>query len=339
MTALTKYDRLEATGLWRPDPDGQRREVIVSIGNATLMIADMNDQAITHWSLAAVARANSGATPAIYYPDGDKEKGETLELPENEAEMIDAIESLRTAIAKTRPRPGRLRWLGVSLSIAAVAAVVLFWLPAAMRDNTLRVVPQVKRETIGVALIDRMQRVTGPMCNDAAGLRALRRLGSRLETRKLAVVPALGRPALHLPGGVIVLDRSVFEDWEEPDVAAGYILSELATQLERDPLADLLNVVGPWENFRLLTTGEVSGDALDAYAEHLMTAPSNTPDTANLLALFEASDVPSSPFARAYDITAESTLELIEGDPMKGRVTEPLLPDSAWLRLQSLCGG
>ncbi len=337
MTALNKYDRIEATGLWRPAPDGQRREVIVSIGDATLVISDMNDQAITHWSLAAVARTNAGVTPAIYHPDGDE--GETLELPEHEGEMISAIESLRTAIAKSRPRPGRLRWLGVTVSIAVVAAVVLFWLPGAMRDNTLRVVPQVKRETLGVALIDRMQRITGPMCSDAAGLRALRRLGSRLETFKLAVVPALGRPALHLPGGVIVLDRSVFEDWEEPDVAAGYILSELATQLERDPLADLLDVVGPWENFRLLTTGEVSGDALDAYAEHLMTAPAHTPDTANLLALFEASDVPATPFARARDITGESTIELIEGDPMQGRDTEPLLPDSAWLRLQSLCGG
>lgn len=337
MTALNKYDRIEATGLWRPAPDGQRREVIVSIGDATLIISDMNDQAITHWSLAAVARTNAGVTPAVYHPDGDE--GETLELPEHEGEMISAIESLRTAIAKSRPRPGRLRWLGVTLSIAVGAAVVLFWVPGAMRDNTLRVVPQVKREALGVALIDRMQRITGPMCRDAAGLRALRRLGSRLETLKLAVVPALGRPALHLPGGVIVLDRSVFEDWEEPDVAAGYILSELATQLERDPLADLLDVVGPLENFRLLTTGEISGDALDAYAEHLMTAPAQAPDTDNLLALFEASDVPATPFARARDITGESTIELIEGDPMQGRDTEPLLPDSAWLRLQSLCGG
>ena len=337
MTALPKYDRLEATGLWRPNPEGQRREVIVSIGNATLMITDMNDSAITHWSLAAVARSNPEATPAIYHPDGDE--GETLELPANESEMIDAIETLRAAIAKSRPRPGRLRWLGVGLSVAAVAGLVLFWLPGAMRDNTLRVVPQVKREAIGVALIERMQRVTGPMCNDAAGLRALRRLGLRLDTQKLAVVPALGRPSLHLPGGVIVLDRRVFEDWEEPDVAAGYVLSELALQIERDPLAELLDAVGPWENFRLLTTGEVSDDALDGYAEHLMTAPAYTPDTGNLLALFEASDVRATPFARARDITGESVLALIEGDPMQGKDTDPLLPDSAWLRLQGLCGG
>lgn len=337
MTALTKYDRLEATGLWRPAPDGQRREVIVSVGNATLMIADMNDQAIAHWSLAAVARANPGTLPAVFHPDGDD--GETLELPEHETEMVEAIEILRSAITKSRPRPGRLRWLGVILSVTAVAALVLFWLPSAMRDNTLRVVPQVKREALGVALIERMQRVTGPMCNDPAGLRSLRRLGARLETPKLAVVPGLGRPALHLPGGVIVLDRSVFEDWEEPDVAAGYILSELALQVERDPLSDMLDVIGAWENFRLLTTGEVSEDALDTYAEYLMTAQKHDPDIVNLLALFEASDVPATPFARARDITGESVLELIEGDPMQGQETEPLLPDSTWLRLQGLCGG
>ncbi|WP_299024755.1 hypothetical protein [uncultured Sulfitobacter sp.] len=337
MTALTKYDRLEATGLWRATPDGQRREVIVSIGNATLMIADMNDQAITHWSLAAVARREDKTTTAIFHPDGDP--GETLELPEHENEMIDAIETLRRAIAKSRPRPGRLRWLGAGLSVAAVAALVVFWLPGAMRDNTLRVVPQVKREAIGVALIERMQRVTGPLCSDSAGLRALRRLGGRLDTPKLAVVPALGRAALHLPGGVIVLDRSVFEDWEEPDVAAGYILAELALQVERDPLADLLDVTGPWENFRLLTTGEISGGALDTYAEYLMTAPSGIPDTANLLALFEASDLRSTPYARARDITGESVLDLIEGDPMQNRETEPLLADSTWLRLQGVCGG
>lgn len=337
MTALSKYDRLEATGLWRPTPDGQRREVIVSVGDATLVISDMNDQAIAHWSLAAVARANPGELPAVFHPDGDQ--GETLELPEHETEMVAAIDTLRAAIAKHRPRPGRLRWLGVGLSITAVVALMVFWLPGAMRDNTLRVVPQVKREALGVALIDRMQRVTGPLCNDVAGLRALRRLGTRLETPKLAVVPALGRPALHLPGGVILLDRSVFEDWEEPDVAAGFILSELALQVERDSLADLLDVAGPWENFRLLTTGDISGAALDAYAEHLMTAPRSEPDTTNLLALFEAADVPATPYARARDITGESVLALIEGDPMQGRATEPLIADSTWLRLQGLCGG
>ncbi|MEQ6248784.1 hypothetical protein ABMC89_07835 [Sulfitobacter sp. HNIBRBA3233] len=337
MTALKKYARLEATGLWRASPDSQRREVVVSVGDATLVISDTKDQAITHWSLAAVERFNPGVMPAIYHPDGDP--GETLEIDAGETEMIEAIEQLRRAVLRTRPRPGRLRWLGAALSVSAVAALMLFWLPGAMRDNTLRVVPQVKREAIGVALMDRLQRVAGPLCEDEAGLRALRTLGARLNTPKLAVVPGLTRPALHLPGGVIVLNRSVFEDWEEPDVAAGFILAELALQVERDPLATLLDAAGPWENFRLLTTGEISDSALDAYAEQLVTAEKREPDMGNLLALFESTQVRSTPYARARDITGESVLPLIEADPQAGRATDPLLADSTWLRLQSICGG
>ena len=35
MTALRKYARLEASGLWRSGADAQRRDVIVSIGDAS----------------------------------------------------------------------------------------------------------------------------------------------------------------------------------------------------------------------------------------------------------------------------------------------------------------
>ena len=71
MTALKKYARLEATALWRAGPDVQRREVIVSIGDATLVISDLKDQALTHWSLAAVDRAKPAlrfSTPTAIRP-------------------------------------------------------------------------------------------------------------------------------------------------------------------------------------------------------------------------------------------------------------------------------
>ncbi|AXI45409.1 hypothetical protein C1J03_04760 [Sulfitobacter sp. SK012] len=337
MTALTKYDRIEATGLWRPDAQAQRREVIVSIGDATLMISDSKDQAITHWSLAAVARVNPDEYPAIFHPDGDT--SETLELPENETVMIAAIEKLRRAVNRTRPRPGRLRFLGVGLSIAAVLALGVFWLPGAMQDNTLRVVPQVKRKSLGTALLDRLQRVSGPRCSDAVGSAALTRLGLRLGVSRLAVLPNLTQPALHLPGGLIVINRSVIEDYEEPDVAAGYILAEVSRRATLDPLRPLLSVAGPWENFRLLTTGDLAPETLDAYAEHLLSHPAAPPKDQPLLELFGTAQLRSTPYAMARDITGETVLELVEGDPMQGKNTEPLLTDGDWLRLQSICGG
>ncbi|WP_370400668.1 hypothetical protein [Sulfitobacter sp. JB4-11] len=335
MTALTKYARIEAAGLWRATPDAQRRDVIVSMGDATLTVTDLKDQPLAHWSLAAVERANPGTRPAIFHPDGDP--GETLELPEDEAEMIDAIETLRRAITRSRPRPGRLRWAGVAASIVVVAALALFWLPGAMQDHTLRVVPPAKRASIGAALLERIERVSGPACKDEAGRAALNRLGTRLNAGKLIVLQDMTRPGLHLPGGLIVLDHSVIEDFEEPDVAAGYVLTELAHRTTTDPLRDMLSVMGLRENFRLLTTGDVAPKALDAYAEHLMTQTPRAPDLALHLARFEKAQVRSTPYAYALDITGETTLPLIEGDPMYGRLTEPLLSDATWLRLQNIC--
>ena len=71
MTALDKYDRLEATGLWRATPDDQRREVVVSLGDASLTMSDLNDCPLAHWSVAAIARANPGAMPALSAPTGN----------------------------------------------------------------------------------------------------------------------------------------------------------------------------------------------------------------------------------------------------------------------------
>ena len=71
-TALSKYQRLEAAGLWRADARPRKRlDVIVSVGEATLTITDMRERVQTHWSIAAIARANPGQRPAIYHPDGD----------------------------------------------------------------------------------------------------------------------------------------------------------------------------------------------------------------------------------------------------------------------------
>ncbi len=337
MTALSQYARLEATALWRAAPDAQRREVVVSLGDATLVIKDMTDQALAHWSLAAVERANPGARPAIYHPDGDT--GETLEFNEDETEIIEAIEKLRRAITRSRPHPGRLRWLGMFVSIAVVIAIAAFWLPGAMQDHTLRVVPNVKRAEIGAALLKRIERVSGTMCADSEGLAALSQLSSRLAAGTLAVLPNMTRPSLHLPGGLVVLNRSVIEDHEEPDVAAGFVLTEMTHRDAKDPLRDVLQITGLLENFRLLTTGNLTPTALDVYTEHLMTEAPVRPEMSAHLARFEAAALRSTPFAYALDITGETTLAMIEGDPMNGRLTEPLMSDADWLRLQSICGG
>lgn len=337
MVALKKYARLEASGLWRASPEDQRREVIVSIGDATLMISDMRDQAITHWSLAAVVRANPGKRPAIYHPDGDPD--ETLELGVDEAHMINSIEKLRRAVERNRPRPGRIRWVGVLASSVMVAALALFWLPGALVSHTVSVVPDVKRAEIGADLLTRIERMTGSACTDPAGTRALRALRARLGTGPLRIMPGTVATSLHLPGGFILLDRALVEDYEEPDVPAGYALAEATLARETDPLRKMLDTLGLRASFQLVTTGRFKGEMLDAYAEHLLTAPRDIPSDSALLEAFSARSLRSTAYAYARDVTGETVLPLIEGDPMAGQAPVPLLSDADWLRLQNICGG
>ncbi|MGH1425497.1 MAG: hypothetical protein ACRBBU_12270 [Pseudooceanicola sp.] len=341
MTALNEYQRLEARGLWRDDPDAQRREVIVSMGDATLILTDTNDRPLAHWSLPAVTRLNPDITPALYSPDGLTD--EVLELGDDASEMIDAIERVRRAIEGRRPHPGRLRLGLIGAALVGVILLAVLWLPGALERHALGVVPKVKRDAIGQSLFTRLQRVTGPACNDPDGLAALTRLARRLPgasgAPRLYVVRDGVQTATHLPGGIILLNRSVVEDTTDPDVVAGYIIAEDERARLHDPLGQLLRSAGVVATVRLLTTGALPEGALDSYAKTLLTLPQGDIPDPTLLAAFRDQGIRSTPYAYALDISGESVLGLIEADPFAGETPDPVLRDADWLRLQAICGG
>ncbi len=339
MTALNEYDRLEATGLWRQSPEDQRREVIVSLGDASLTISDLQERILTHWSLAALTRASRGTDTVVYHPDGDP--GETLELAPSEEQMIDAIARLQSAIERGRPHPGRLRlWMTLGMAGLVLLAMV-FWLPGALVRHTLRVVPDVKRVELSEQLLTELQRVSGSQCQKPVAMPALAKLSTRLTGTRdgIVVLPGGIVATAHLPDGTVILNRTLIEDWEEPEVPAGFVIAETARLAETDPLGELLDHAGLPASLRFLTTGEMSAGTLRDYAEWLVTTPAVALPTPALLDSFEAAQVSTRPYAYAVDVTGESTLDLIEADPMPAGVAQPVLPDSDWIRLQEICGG
>ncbi|MEW2916816.1 hypothetical protein AB1A64_07060 [Ruegeria sp. ANG10] len=335
-TALKQYQRIEATGLWRPSPDVQRREVVVSIGEATLTISDFNEQALTHWSLAALVRQNPGVFPALFNPDGDPD--ETLELEETETTMIEAIDRLQRAIDRARPHPGRLRWLSVAGVVAAVAALLLLWMPTALQNHVVSVVPDIKRADIGNTILQRIERVSGRACTSEDAQAALDQLAARTGVRKIVILPAGVQTSLSLPGGIVLLNRALVEDHEDPSVAAGYVIAERARTQAQDPLDDLLDRTGATTAFRLLTTGELTPGNIDAYTEQVLSEPRPSLPEDDLLEVFAQAALPSTPYAYAVDVTGETVLGLIEADPMAGRPLQQVLPDRDWVRLQNICG-
>ncbi|MFO7759381.1 MAG: hypothetical protein R6V26_13075 [Roseovarius sp.] len=342
-TALTKYQRLEAAGLWRADESAQRMDVIVSVGEATLTITDMRDRVQTHWSIAAIARANPGQRPAIYHPDGDP--GETLELPADEAEMISAIETLRSAVARQRPRPGRLRVIGVLASVATVAALAVFWLPDVAREHALRVVPAVKRAEIGQALARHIHRTTGPACRGPGGQLALsalaRRLPPRAGTARFMVVRSGLEEVLRLPGGTMLIPSKLVEEFDEPDIVAGHIIAAYLRAEAQDPLDRLLAEAGPTASFRLLTTGQLTDETLLAHAERLIATSPEPPTETAMRDGFTHWQVRAAPYAGTHDTSNAAMRRLSGNAPSVPAETPPppILRDADWLRLQGICGG
>ena len=336
MTALKQYQRIEAIGLWRLTPDRQRREVVVSIGEATLTISDFNDRALTHWSLAALERQNPGTFPAVFNPDGDP--GETLELAETETTMIEAIDRLQRAIDRARPHPGRLRWLSVASVVLIVIALLLLWLPDALRRHVVSVVPEVKQQEIGDTILRRIERVSGKACSSPEVQESLDRLAQRTGVRRIVILPAGLIGSLSVPGETVLLNRALVEDYEDPVVAAGYVIAARARAAQQNPLDELLDRTGSAAAFHLLTTGELTPDIVDSYTEEILSEPRSDISDEDLLAVFAQAALPSTPYAYARDITGETVLGLIEADPMAGRTLEQVLPDRDWVRLQNICG-
>ncbi len=338
MTALDQYQRLEAPGIWREGADAQRIDVIVSFGDATLTISKDVDTAVAHWSLAAIERLNPGERPALFAPALDDP--ELLELAD--AQMIEAIEKVRKSLVRAGPHPRRLR---MALSASAVAiglGLALFWLPGAMNTYASTVVPPAKRAEIGEALLGEVERLTGAPCSTPLGDQALADLNRRLRpdaTGRIVVLRTGAAPSRHLPGGIILLNRATVEDHEEPDAVAGFVLVEDARIAASDPLRDMLGRLGLVASLRLITTGQIRPAALTRYAEDLLASEPDPLPMHVVLTRFAAASVSSTTYAYAKDITGESTLQLIEADPVQPGSSAPVLDDGSWVSLQSICGG
>ncbi|TDT76980.1 hypothetical protein BDE40_0254 [Litoreibacter halocynthiae] len=336
MTALKEYDRLESTGIWRESPDAQRRDVLISFGDATLIIRDKTDTALAHWSLPAIERLNPGARPALFRPGPDA--GEELEL--EDGTLIDAIEKVRRTVARRRPHRGRLRLYIFTGLVAAIGALGFFWLPGALVRHTVTVVPESKRLAIGTALLGHMTRLTGDTCRSNLGTAALARLKARVlgdGLRKAYVVPSGPEGSLSLPGGLLLLNRTVVEDHDAADVAAGYMLAASEQARMVDPMELLLKEAGGAATLHLLTSGQIEDDVLRDYAETLLSTEPPALNTDVLLDRFATAKVAASPYAYAVDVTGESTIDLIEADPYRGIEAPRLISDGDWISLQEIC--
>lgn len=336
MTVLAKYQRLEAEGVWRADPEAQRRDIIVAIGEATLTLTDLNEVAVAHWSLPAIRRQNPGTRPAVYTPGDDAP--ETLEIADDE--MIDALEKVLRAVRRQGRHPGRLRAL-IYGGIAVFCLLAGFvWLPGALSRYASNIIPEATRNNIGLRLAEDIERLTGAHCEEPSARAALDRLTTRIfpdTPLRVIVLPSALEATQHLPGGTILVSHKLVEDFETVDVLAGHLLAENLARTTADPFERLLRDAGLGAALRLLTTGALPEDRVRIHAERLIVAKPVAPDPKALAATFQAVEVKPDAYLAATSAGDDMAAELSNVSATIS--SAPLLTDSAWIALQQICEG
>lgn len=339
MTALEKYARLEGPGVWREARGEQRRDVVVSLGDASLIIADdRSNIVLSHWSLPAVERLNRGNKPAIFAPGPDAE-GESLEL--SDTLLIEALDTIRDALAPRQP----LRRVRLAL-MAGAALVILaagYWLPQILVDRTAASVPPAMRAQIGRDALNSLTLTAAGerICADPEGRQALATLRNRVLGTDWRVSVMAGVPGLetaHLPGRLMILGSDLIERLESAEALAGWMQAEALAADAHDPLLDALHYAGIRATLALMTTGKLPEGAMAGYALRHFQQPSVLPDAAVLGARLEA--LGQSPTAYALSLPPRGAMlaEALADRPSDAeRNFVRLLSDGEWVTLQEIC--
>lgn len=337
MTALRKYQRLESPGLWREHPQARRREVIVGLREATIILSDpKNEMALAQWSLPALERLNPGEVPALFGPGADAP--ETLEV--DDRDMIAALETVRTVLERRRPHPGRLRGAVLGAAALVVVGVVVFWLPGKLVQQTAAVLPAPTRDELGEFALADLGRLSGSACKSVSGRHAAAALATRLFPKtppRIEVVRGALTAPLLLPGNLVVLPAALVEGSDGPDALSGHILAVEVANDGTDPVLALLDHMGLAATLRLLTSGATSSSAVAGYAETLLATPAPEPGAGPLLAAFRAANLSATPYALSLGAGDPLGQALIAGDPFPDGSGSVLLTDEAWIQFQAIC--
>ena len=325
MTALEQYIRLEAEALWCENAGAEPRPVIVSFGNASLVISDFNDAPLAHWSLAAtriVARKDEGV---VYAPDDTN--SETLRI--SDQVFVDAIRAVSAStLPKKPPKHWKFKVFG-SLVLCLLIAGVVF-VPKQVRDW---VAGHVSHEQLVLISDEILDRADFGFCSEVRADEAMAKLEALLLRPTDAKVSVADMPAagiVRLPDGRAIMDVSVLERGRTADGFAGWLALAANLPGGQDGLDDLIRSASTSWALRFAFTGELSDEELDQIAEYSLqnaTLPDPKAVAASLGRL-QAEGIDPTAFRKSINLPAEQ----ITG-PFR-----PALGDQDWFALQTICG-
>ncbi|PRY94512.1 hypothetical protein BCF33_0103 [Hasllibacter halocynthiae] len=333
-TAIAEYARLEATARWRPAVGAERREVIVSLGESSLVLKDMADRPLAHWSLPAVEAVEEAEDRVLLTPGA----GEMLEIEDRE--MVQAIARLRAALNR-RPRRLRLgRWIALGAAVV-MAALLAAAVPERLRDD----IRATAAERDGTPSFDALKgelAAQGDLCEPPARLRSAWDLAARMgEVRggeALLVLADGTGDAVLLPDGGAMVPEALLRTMPSAEALAARIEAARVRGGNARP-AEMAERMGPGALLRYWSTSRLPEAVVEAEAARMMEGvarPALAP------AALEAAFAARPHLAPIYAETVPGP----DGDALRAAIGTALeepspadIDDQTWVALQEMCAG
>lgn len=266
MTALEKYTRLEALGQWREAPDQDAREVVVSFGNSTLLLSDLNESPLCHWAMAATSRISLDGSRAVYTPD--TEGFETLII--DDAEMVEAIAKVALAVSV---KPVKTHWIHWTF-LTIVAAALIFTaqsIPSLLRDQAFRMTGPDSARKLGV---DMVSTLNIDICREPRADAAVQIFLTRAfpDANILLLVTNSSDHAGAYPGNVILIDDGSVRNSPAPEDLAA-LVAALSAQNDQ-ALGRLFQAASLRQLLGYITTGTLDKSLITTTAQNLVQAAS-----------------------------------------------------------------
>jgi len=211
MTAIKKYRRLEAKGLWIDAKQTNPKEVIVSIGKASIIISDKNEVPLDHWNFNSIVILKSGDAQIIVSPGLER----TEKLIIKDDEMVNAI----TIICDYGKVPNSIikSTHSIKIILLCIITMLFFYFPSIVRNMMLDIIKPAN-ETILIKNLLEKQNLLGKSCKkqkETIKFEEKIKNNFQLKTGIDISITNLSLPSpLILPGGKIVIPFNWFDQKE-----------------------------------------------------------------------------------------------------------------------------
>lgn len=370
MTALSRYELLEAAGRYFDGQTANAREVVVRFGDASLILMTMDDMPITHWSLAGLRDRGAGSGTLSLTPDDESEE----RLVIDDDDMVAAIRAVCPALNEKPAVPRSRKRRVVFWTAAAISSVylILFHIAPALSDKLATMIPPEAEAAMGEQMVEQFTELLSDgeprFCVGDEGEAALKKLTARLtragNLHTPLTVRVLDNPmvnAFALPGGQIVVFRGLLREVDGPEALAGVIAHEIGHVDARDPTRLALRAAGTAGVIGLLLGDFTGATVTVVVAETMMRSgyqrDAETAADDYAAALLSSEGLPTSPLAKLFDSLEEDEgkmpafLEhfashpnsanradaLRDKDAIGDEPFEPVLSDQDWVALRNIC--